>query len=802
MRDLITFSSSGLPRPSRVVGFRGTEAVSRPYRFEVYLQFHSDDGDIDFAEAVGDPASLVIDRESDDIPPYVLAGVLGDVDLVHEHGGRALVRVVLVPRFARLALSRHSRIFTKKSAPDAIRAVLDDNGLAGSYEFRLTQGYEVEEHIGQYRESDFDFVSRWLEREGIYYFFEHNEGGEKIVFCDDKSYPAEGIGKPVRYFPQTGEDRSAGASFRSFSLNHGSMPAEVKLRDYDYARPKLDISGSAAVSAKGAGKVSLYGERFFSPDTGARLAKIRSEEFLTRKSIARATGTRMHLRAGYTFDLEEHPRPRFNTKYLAIEVHHQGNQAAGDVHLKEIIGLEHDDTYYVEVAAIPASTQFRPESRTSWPRIYGFENGVVDGGGESEYAQIDEYGRYLVKFNFDENDSPSGSGSTYVRMMQPHGGSIEGFHFPLRKGTEVVLSFLGGDPDRPVISGVVPNVLNPSPVSSGNHTKNIIQTGGRNRLELEDLAGSQRVTLSTPYSNSYIRMGSPNDGHEFIAKTDDNGLLGIGKNFDTNVGQNWNITVAENMEAKVEGDIEMTAVGDAKCESENKVEIEHSNKLSITGGATMDIKGGITSEFFGGWKQELLLGAKTEQLIGVKQATHFALVHEVFLGAKIEFIKGKKIETLKGPKTETHIGDTKSTHTGKETSLHTGNANSRHIGNLDEFQQGNAKSVLHGNLQETHRGNATTSHYGNAKDTHIGNLTETHRGNLTATSTGFVRETHNGAVVSKINGQVLEIFNGPFAEVKIKALERHEANVRLSKMRTDIQNEANTLLRTGRFVVL
>jgi len=801
MRDLITFSSSGLPRPSRVVGFRGIEAVSRPYRFEVYLQFHSDDGDIDFAEAVGDPASLVIDRESDDIPPFVLAGVLGDVDLVHEYGGRALVRVVLVPRFGRLALSRHSRIFTQKSAPDAIRAVLDDNGLAGSYEFRLTQSYEVEEHIGQYRESDFDFVSRWLEREGIYYFFEHSEGGEKVVFCDDKSYPAEGMGKPVRYSPQTGEDRSAGASFRSFSLNHGSMPAEVKLRDYDYSRPKFDMSGSAPVSAKGAGKVSLYGERFFSPDTGARLAKIRSEEFLTRKSIARATGTRMHLRAGHTFDLEEHPRARFNTKYLAIEVHHQGNQAAGDLHLKELIGLEHEDTYFVEVAAIPATTQFRPESRTPWPRIYGFENGIVDGGGESEYAQIDDYGRYLVKFNFDENDAPSGSGSTYVRMMQPHGGSVEGFHFPLRNGTEVVLSFLGGDPDRPVISGVVPNVLTPSPVTSGNHTKNVIQTGGRNRLELEDLAGSQRVTLSTPYSNSYIRMGAPNDGHEFIAKTDDNGLIGIGKNLDTNVGQNWNITVAENMEAKVEGNIEMTAVGDAKLESENKVEIERTNKLSITGGATMDIKGGVYSEFVGGWKQEFLAGLKTEQLLGGKLAFTAGLVYERYMGQKRETINGSKIEKLTGPKTETHIGSTTSTQTGSVTEIHRGDEDVTHVGKLKEVHQGDTVSFHHGNLTDTHNGREKIMHAGDAQVTHIGKLDETQQGLVNINTVGNVRETLKGNSMYKITGQTLEIFDGVAVEVKNK-VNQQRLRTRISRLDRELKQAAQEMWRTGRFVVL
>src|SRR5262249_54570578 len=153
---------------------------------------------------------------------------------------------------------------------------------------------------------------------------------------------------------------------------------------------------------------------------------------------------------------------------------------------RSLLQMEHDDVYFVELTAIPEKTQFRAQSQTPWPRIYGYENGSVDGSADSEYAQIDDQGRYNVKFKFDESNLKSGKASTFVRMMQPHGGGIEGFHFPLRKGTEVVFSFLGGDPDRPVISGVVPNALTPSPVTSGNHTKNVIQTGGRNRFELED----------------------------------------------------------------------------------------------------------------------------------------------------------------------------------------------------------------------------------------------------------------------------------------------------------------------------
>src|SRR5262249_34510143 len=204
-------------------------------------------------------------------------------------------------------------------------------------------------------------------------------------------------------------------------------------------------------------------------------AQIRAQSLAATQSVFQATGPRLHMHAGYAFELEEHPRPSFNAKYLVVEAHHHGNQAVGLDHFKQMLELEHDDPYLVDVTAIPAKTQFRPAMTTPWPRIYSFENAVVDGPAASEYAQIDSSGRYNVKFHFDESALKDGQASTWVRMMQPHGGGVEGFHFPLRKGTEVVVSFLGGDPDRPVISGVVPNTLTPSPVTSGNYTENVLQ---------------------------------------------------------------------------------------------------------------------------------------------------------------------------------------------------------------------------------------------------------------------------------------------------------------------------------------
>jgi type VI secretion system secreted protein VgrG len=663
MQDLITISSSGLPESARVIGFRGFEALSRPYEIEVFISLEGDDGDnLDLADAIGAKAKLVIDRSDDTLPPYVFAGVLASVELMHAAVGRTLLRVLLVPRLWQLGLSRHSRIFTKKSWPDVLKDILEENSIR-DFELRLGS-YETEEHICQYRESDLAFISRWMEREGIWYYFVHNEDGETIVFCDDKTYEEDVLGKPIRYFPQLGQDRSAGSSFRTFTSRQNSLPAAINLKDYDYARPNLAIAGSADVSPIGTGEVNLYGERFFSPSAGDRLAKLRAEEYLTKSVLFHATGTRSHMRPGHTFELDEHPRPAFNTKYLAIEIHHHGNQTAGQSHFKDLMRMEHDDVYFVEVDAIPAKTQFRPQSSTPWPRIYGYENGIVCGSTESEYAQMDDQGRYNVKFKFDESSLKDGKASTFVRMMQPHGGGIEGFHFPLRKGTEIVFSFLGGDPDRPVISGVVPNMLTPSPVTSGNHTKNVIQTGGRNRFELEDKSGQQRITLSTPHTNSYLRMGSANDGHTMIIHTDGPTNMDAGGDMDIDIGYH---SGGGHKHEKVKGPVEetyentklehVTLKVTENYDDQQETTIAKCHKVKVSaGGQQIGIAGGMGTHVNGGVTFKVGSGAEPA-------ATETSGFKAAVTGGDVDITTDKKTNII-------GTGDIKIDSTGGKMDIH------------------------------------------------------------------------------------------------------------------------------------
>jgi type VI secretion system secreted protein VgrG len=499
MLDVFTISSSTLPKGTRVVGFRGSEGISRLYAFEIHLTLGPEDAaTLELSGVTGTRATLVLDRQ-DGRPPFTFHGMFSEASFVHHlTDGRALVRAILVPRLWRLTQTHHSRIFTQQALPDILAKALEDGGLTSDdFTFQLSGSYPVEEHVCQYRESHFDFISRWMEREGLYYWFEQGDGGEKLVIADGKSAHDELPPAPVRFFALPGADASARECLETFVCRHRALPASVRFKDHDYTKPALDVSGRAPVSSAGLGEISVHGARFFTPEAGKRLAQLRAEGLLARESVFTASGTAFYLRAGYTFTLQDHPRASFDAAYLVTAVEHHGNQAASTPELRRLTGLVSEDVYRVDVTAIPAGVQFRAELVTPWPRIYGTEHGVIDGEADSEYAQLDEHGRYVVRAAFDESDLGAGKASTRLRMMQPHGGGTEGFHFPLRKGTEVLLTFLGGDPDRPIIAGVVPTIVTPSAVTNANHTRNVIQTGGRNRIELEDKQGGWRSTVDT-----------------------------------------------------------------------------------------------------------------------------------------------------------------------------------------------------------------------------------------------------------------------------------------------------------------
>jgi type VI secretion system secreted protein VgrG len=453
------------------------------------------------------------------------------------------------------------------------------------------------------------------------------------------------------------------------------------------------------VSPSGIGDQVTYGSRFFTPKQGDTLAKVRAEDLRAQAKTFHGSGPVIGITSGYTFQIEGHPRAQLNTEYLAVTVDHFGFISTHG--WGKAIPHEYNETYRVDLTAIEADQQYRHPETAVWPRLDGYENAVVDGPATSEYAQIDAQGRYNVKFKFDEGTLKGGKASTWVRKMQPHAGTVEGWHFPERAGTEVICAFLGGDPDRPIIIGAVPTAVHPSPVSSANHTQNVIQTGGKNRFEMEDLAGQQRVTISTPHSRSFVSLGHPLSGtgqvysgekevpdHQVTIFTDGCHLLSSGSTSDFNIGEDWNVWVTsnhvewigQNVNHWVGGNVEQEIIGTLLQEVQGGVtEAYHSTltqgvqaAVDITHNATFKhtVEGTVTEEFgpttttIKGTHTLTVEGAQNIEVKanlgfhvdgfwnhaveGPKSETIGGATQNVFLGLKSEFIGGIHINTIVG----------------------------------------------------------------------------------------------------------------------------------------------------------
>ncbi|HEY4118939.1 MAG TPA: type VI secretion system tip protein TssI/VgrG [Byssovorax sp.] len=671
MDDLFSFTGSAVPDGTALVGFRGREAMSTCYRFDVFVEIPRTAG---FAATSAIGTRVTLSLADDGRPtPFDFQGVVCEVAILLSREPTDLYRFTFEPALAALTRSRHSRMYTDKSAVDVVKDVLGRAGLTSSSDFRVQGSYAPEEHVCQYKESDLAFISRWLEREGIAYWFEHGDSEEKCVFTDDPSAHEPLDPTPVRYRPTSGEDASRGESFHRFTATAVARPASVKLVDNDYMKPDLDVSSSSNVVPTSASVVIEHGNRTFTPSEASRVAKLRAAELFAGASVYRGEGAVFHLRPGYAFELSEHPRDAVNQKYLVTSIEHVCNLRAHAPELAAITGLTRRESYGASVTAIPASVPFRPPRATPRPRISGFEAAVVDGPATSDYAQLDDQGRYKVKFHFDESDLSGGKGTTWLRMVQPHAGNPEGFHFPLRSGTEVFVAFVGGDPDRPIIAGAVHNAETPNPVTSANNTKNVVQTGGNTRIEIEDQDGSQYSHISTPTQSTYLHAGAHAGGgsHNVCEVSSGNCLFDIGTNLDI----------------QVDAKLTETVTGDV-------TETYNSGQTSTVTGPQTSTTGGMVVETYKAKQTTEVGGTVTETY----DAPHMSLVSgglrdETFMGGQTTGVTGPTVELYGGTHGTSVGGATKQAYIGPLMTVVSG-AYSQHVSGAVTLVQGPTVAIL------------------------------------------------------------------------------------------------------------
>ncbi len=608
------FVSRALPADTfGVVRFKGVEGFSTCYQFEIDLV--SKNAEIDLTTVLKNPVSFTILREDGDIPFH---GILAQFEQLNEVDEYVFYRAILVPKLWWLSLTHHNQVFLNKTVPEIIEEVLKDGGLTSlDFEFKLQEDYPKWEYLCQYRESHLNFVSRWMEREGMYYYFEQTEGSEKVIITDTKvAHTDMPEGKTMYYSPVSGlDDLHREEVIKAFICRQKMLPGKLSLKDYNYMKPSMEITGSAEVSPDGRGEVYIYGEHFRTPKEGNALAKVRAEELLCQERRFHGDGTIPYLRPGYLFDLEDHYRNDYNQQYLTIEIEHEGSQTAYLIAgiQKGLSQVEEQPYYRNSFQTIPSDVQFRPPLKSQKPRFYGTLNAKIDAAGTGKYAELDDQGRYKVVLPFDQSGRKDGKASAYFRMAQPYAGTDHGMHFPLHKGTEVLLTFIDGDPDRPIINAAVPNPETPNQVTSADQTMSKITTAGGNKIHIEDQEGSERILMHTPNQDTWVRMGAPNDPP--TSGLSDKQIADANKELLGKVAGLFFSTV---------GNIALWCVGDFNTKCENSTTF----KMGFSEEATM----GISNSQYLGLKTDVLVGGEIDLNCAYKK--EFKPIHSAIAAVK------------------------------------------------------------------------------------------------------------------------------------------------------------------------
>ncbi|MGK4005893.1 type VI secretion system tip protein TssI/VgrG [Sorangium sp. So ce1036] len=501
MKDILSARLESRAFPADAVALyelEGREVISQLFEFQLHVVCKSPEG-LHEEALLAEPAALVFYRGDREVRR--LFGVVSVVrDALHTETLHMAYTLTFVPRAFRMTLTETSEIFMDLSVPEILKKKLERAGLheGDDFELRLVAPYPPREYVVQYRETDLQFASRLSEHLGISFFFEHRDGRDVIVFSDANSgfQPIEGGGR-AQFYPrgeQMGVHRLEGTT--------RTIPGRYVVKDYNYRTPHVPLMAAATVSGAAGGDIVEYGAHFKTPDEGERIAVIRAEELRAGRKVFEGASDVQTLGAGARFMLEGHPRG--DVELLLVEVRHRLQQAT----LSTGRGEEH--AYTNEFRAIPFATTYRPPRVTPKPRVHGAITGVIDAAAKGQYAEVDEAGRYRVRFLFDTSSAADGKASRLVRMAQPHAGAGYGFHFPLRSGVEVILTCIDGDPDRPIITGAVPNPHTPSTVDAKNSRRNVIRTGGNNEINLDDTEGEERIKLSTPFGGASFQLGSPN----------------------------------------------------------------------------------------------------------------------------------------------------------------------------------------------------------------------------------------------------------------------------------------------------
>ena len=495
----------------------GHEGISRLFRFS--LELLSENHSVSFKDIIGKQVTIALHLPGDDERfwnGYVSHFACGSGDNRFSY-----YRAEIVPWLWFLTRTADCQIFQQKTIPEIIKKVFQDHGFQ-DFQDRTQASYPQREYVVQYRETDFNFVSRLMEEAGIFYFFEHDQNTHKLVFADKpqahKNCPVQ---HKVRFNYTPGGTFLKEDLVQSWGTEQELRPGKYALTDYNFQTPNTSLMANVQTVAEIGGNTKYeiydYPGIHINKSEGDTVTKLRMEEEEAVHHLITGSSNCRSFASGYKFHLDEHPRKDQNGDYVLTEVTHSAS--AGDSYSGSGNGA--GETYTNHFTCIPAAVPFRPQRLTPKPVVQGLHTAVVVGpAGEEIYP--DKYGRVKVQFHWDRLGKKDENSSCWVRVSQPWAGKNWGAINIPRIGQEVIVDFLEGDPDRPIITGRVYNDDQMPPYALPDHkTRSTFMSrstktgasGNYNEFRFEDKIGSEQIFLNAEKDMDH-RV--ENDSREFI----------------------------------------------------------------------------------------------------------------------------------------------------------------------------------------------------------------------------------------------------------------------------------------------
>jgi len=626
-------------------GFTGHEAISQIFKFD--LDLLSENHTIAFKDIVGKNVTIRVTLAHDSERYFN-----GFVSRFAQSGSDARFthyQMEVVPWLWFLTRIADCRIFQEKTIPDIIKAVFGSRGFK-DYRFSLTSTYEPREYCVQYRETDFNFVSRLMEQYGIFYFFEHENGKHTLVLADSESVHQSCPEQATAHYNLTVGGLDADDVITGWHMEQELRTGKYSLTDYNFETPSANLMTNEPtvvnVGGNSAFEIYDYPGEYLNKSQGKNLAAIRMQEEEADHLVVSGSSVCRAFTTGYKFDLQDHYRDDMNASYILTEVQHiasvEGSYTVGD----EATG-EHYSNHF---NCMPASVPFRPPRKTPEPFVQGPQTALVVGK-SGEEIWVDKYGRIKVQFYWDRLGQKDEKSSCWIRVSQPWAGAGWGAMWIPRMGQEVIVDFLEGDPDRPLITGRVYNAEQIVPYSlPDNQTRSTFLsrsskgggTSNFNEMRFEDKKGSEQIFMN---AEKDMDLRVEEESREFVGA---NRHLIVKANQQELVEGDTHGHVKGKHFEKIEGDMSLEINGKQmqKIGGDQSIELDSDQKEKIVGNLSLQVGKDQKTQI--GGNVSLQVGQSRNEKIGQTHAMEAVQTIHLKAGQTVIIEAGMQL-SLKGP---------------------------------------------------------------------------------------------------------------------------------------------------------